>query len=346
MQQLMQEFYSKKDKKPRVPRFGSNKKKKRSTEPSLPTFTVEQMMKTVNAEEDITNPDYDFRSIAANKRASKNNQTSGTGGQKNPHRGKKPRKRAKAKKKMDFGGSLQRNTRKTRGSNNLKDPEFLMMRSDVNDYKRRATNNEDITRFERFLHDGEEEEDIEVGYEHETRKKEAFINERPDLSKMQMKDAMKYMTREERDEYLAEKKRIKKEKFEEEQRKINSFKPKINFKSKQMDNNRTRHMKMNRHELLFGLNKVLKHREIQLKEIVEAEKFMKYAQEELNECTFRPKINQGGTGTINEGSIAQRTQAFMERKKRRVEEHKKLNEMNEVKDCTFNPKINYRREYK
>ena len=351
MQQLMQEFYSQKDKKPHVPRLG--KKKTNIKEPSLPTFTVEEMMKTVNTHEHMVNPEYDFRSTIEKKKDK--GQTSGTGGQRNKKTNKysggygkgrissygTANKRPEKVKKFNGKGKANGNKGQTENTNNkrkstVKDPEFLMMMSDINDYKNKVSNNDDLDRFEEFLNEENEER-----REKETYGDDIYLTDnKPDLKNMDMKEAIKYMTREERAEYLAEKKKRKKLKREEELAKQMSFKPKINPKSKMIDNNRTRHMKIDRNQLLFGLNTVLKHREEQLKEIVEAEKFMKYAQEELNECTFHPKINRGGPVSVHEGSIAQRTKAFMNKKRLKEEQHKRLTEMNEVRHCTFAPRIN------
>lgn len=379
MQQLMQEFYTKKDKKPRVPKFGTNPnpKKKKSRDPTMPTFTVEEMMKTVDTEEGI-NMDYDFGQLARKEPTYIGGEISGTGGQRS-------QKKKTAKKKQTFGTKrMKANFGKSFGANSkskkkgvkisnpygevrqkpkprakpkpepeqdlsfdnpfenrfdrtssvdkkkqatMKNAEFMMMMSDINDYKQKIANNDDINKFERFLHgDMEPPRDDEYS---------ADEGEHVD-----MKDAIKYMTREERQEYLNQKKMRRKKKFEDEMKKKNSFKPKINKKSKAIDQNRTKNMKFKRHDLLFGLNTVLKQREEQLKEVIETERFLKYAQEELNECTFHPRINRGGNNTVNEGSIAERTRAFMEKKKMRQEDYNRQKKINEVRNCTFTPQIN------
>jgi hypothetical protein len=375
----MNEFYSKKDKKPRVPKFGTNSlpKKKKSKGPTLPTFTVEEMMKTVNTSEGV-DVDIDFGSLSNTRRTSNFgvNHVSDTGGQRTKRKSNQGFKSNNSKKsfgsrkmKATFGKSLGgggsktsrdqmtspygnvRKKKKEKMNDNqimfdnrfdrasslekkdktIKNAEFMMMRSDLNDYKQKVSNNDDINKFQQFLKGDmegvEEEEDSE------------YMSENG-MPQMDMKDAIKYMTREERQEYLKQKKLKRKKKFEDEMKKKNSFKPKINKKSKAIDNNRTKNMRFKRHDLLFGLNTVLKQREEQLKEVIEAERFMKYAQEELNECTFHPRINRMGPSTVNEGSIAERTKAFMEKKKRKQMNHDRIKKINETKDCTFTPKIN------
>lgn len=368
----MQEFYTKKDKKPRVPKFGTNvsvPKKKKSRDPTMPTFTVEEMMKTVDTDEGI-NMDYDFGNLGTGRKepAYMGRETSGTGGQRS-HR-KKPAKKKQTfgtrKMKATFGKSLgghskskkkgvkianpygevrQKQKPKVKFENpfenkfdlesnieqkkreTMKNAEFLMMKSDLNDYKQKVTNNDDINKFQQFLR-GDMEEDFEEEHSQD------------EANQVDMKDAIKYMTREERQEYLNQKKQRRKKKFEDEMKKKNSFQPKINKKSKAIDQNRTKNMKFKRHDLLFGLNTVLKQREEQLKEVIETERFLKYAQEELNECTFHPRINRNGPNTVNEGSIAERTRAFLEKKKMRQEDHERQKKLNEVRDCTFTPQIN------
>lgn len=366
----MQEFYSKKDKKPRVPKFNNNlaPKTTKKKDPTMPTFTVEEMMKTVNTSEGV-HVDYNFGNVK--KEAPYVGDISGTGGQRSKKKSVSKKKESYNTKKMKakfgktFGNSSQSKSKKSglkvtnpygevrKKSKNekpdkfdrtgsvekkqatLKNAEFMMMMSDINDYKQKIANNDDINKFEEFLKGDVVEEEDEEGLG-----ESAYSDGQSHLRGMNMKDAIKYMTREERQEYLKQIKQKKKKRFEDELKKQNSFKPKINKKSKAIDGNRTKNMKFKRHDLLFGLNTVLKQREEQLKEVIEAERFMKYAQEELNECTFHPKINRGGNTTINEGSIAQRTKAFMEKKRMKEEEHLRIKEMNEVKDCTFTPKIN------
>ena len=162
----MQEFYAKKDKKPRVPQL-SKKPKSNVKEPSMPTFTVEEMMRTVNEDTDITNPNYDFNTIVDNK----NNRTSGTGGQ--PKR-IPLHKRDYHKKKTD-SDSNKKNTNKnqktkkknsnqnTMLSSTKKDPELMMMKYDLKDYKRRVTNNDDLRDFEKFLNDDMDDDDDGYG---------------------------------------------------------------------------------------------------------------------------------------------------------------------------------------
>ena len=367
MQQLMNEFYSKKDKKPRVPKLSNNLggARKRGKDPTMPTFTVEEMMKTVNTDEGV-HINYDFG--GPKEPMYVGGDISGTGGQKS----KKP-KTAK-KKKRDFGaqkrkakfgktfGSTTKGVSRKRPSTNaqtsrksreeptlpqlnrtrsidkkkdtMRNAEFMMMKSDLNDYKRKISNNQDINRFEEFLRgDMEGEPETPFG-------DDRYLTNEPPEPEVDMKDAIKYMTREERQEYLNQKKLLKKKRFEDEMKKQNSFQPKINKKSKAIDQNRTKNMKFKRHDLLFGLNTVLKQREEHLKEVIEAERFMKYAQDELNECTFHPRINRGGPVTMSEGTIADRSRAFMEKKRRKQMEHDRVREMNEVKDCTFTPQIN------
>lgn len=172
-------------------------------------------------------------------------------------------------------------------------------------------------------------------------KRRVELEERQEVrNEVNMKEAIKYMTREERAEYIAAKRRRKRARLDKEERKKNCFKPKINKKSKRIDRDRMQDFKFKRHDMLFGLGTVLKQRQEQLTEMVEAENFMRFAQEELKECTFKPRINQTGHSNFNGGSIADRSKAFMAKKRMRLEEQQKMREMDELKNCTFEPKTN------
>ena len=229
-----------------------------------------------------------------------------------------------------------------RRGNSLK-TELLMMKSDLQDYKQEAGDYEDLNRFEHILRETnpnrEEEEQEEEGYGDAM-----YLTEdsERDYESMNMSQQIKHMSKEERDEYLEYKRAKKKEKWEREQRKIASFKPKINHRSKKIDQNRTKGRKVDRGQMLFGLKKVLKYREQQLKEIVETEKFMRYGRKEMLNCTFRPKINRKTTYNVKRPSIQERAQAFNQRKKQREQQRKREREQEEVAGCTFRPKINRR----
>lgn len=221
---------------------------------------------------------------------------------------------------------------------NKKDREMLMMKSDIKDFRRNTQEFDDLSRFKRFINDGEEPEDEEEGYGDD--KYLVDLQEEKPESNKDMKVEIKKMSKEERDEYFQEKKRKKQQKKDEEFRRIASFKPKINEKSKTIDFQRTRGIRNNRGHMLYDLNKVLAHREKQLKEIVQTEQFMKFGQAEMKNCTFTPKINKKNDTRLTQSSLQERTEMYMKRKKDREAKGKKLRELNETKDCTFRPRIN------
>jgi hypothetical protein len=258
-----------------------------------------------------------------------------------------PKKQSFKKKKKIFtdndlvddilGGRKRGDSRKS---------ELLMMKSDLKDYKHDVEDYDDIQRFEEFLNEGqsgeEEPEDEFGGYGDDK-----YLNEASDeknYESMDMTREIGNMTKEERTEYLNYKKQKKKEKKEEEERLKNSFKPKINKKSKNIDSKRMRGMQGSRGEMLFGLKKVLDYREQQLKEIVEAEKFMKFGKEELMNCTFRPKVNNKINSRITRSSIQERAEAYNQRKRMRELQRQREREQEEVLGCTFRPKINKRKK--
>ena len=165
---------------------------------------------------------------------------------------------------------------------------------------------------------------------------EAELN-RPPTPKM-----VEDMTWDERTEYLAEKKRKKQEDREKELFKEATFKPKINALSKTIDLKRTRGVVigMNRTNMLHGLKKVLQQREVQLREIVKTEEFLRRGKKEMEECTFRPKLNRKKNRRVHQASLAERSKIFMQKKKKREEEAKQRREQEEIEGCTFQPRVN------
>jgi hypothetical protein len=118
-----------------------------------------------------------------------------------------------------------------------------------------------------------------------------------------------------------------------------SFKPKINKKSALIDRLRMGNGGYPRYESLHGLDEVLKQREQQLKELIEQERFEKFEKQELENCTFKPKINSSYSMREAPGvSLADRNQHWTERKKEKIESIAKNVEKEEMKDCTFKPK--------
>lgn len=119
-----------------------------------------------------------------------------------------------------------------------------------------------------------------------------------------------------------------------------SFKPKINKKSALLDRLRMGQGGYPRYESLHGLDEVLKQREQQLKELIEQERFEKFEKQELENCTFKPKINSSYSMREAPGvSVADRNQNWTERKKEKIVSIAKNIEKEEMKDCTFKPKI-------
>lgn len=168
---------------------------------------------------------------------------------------------------------------------------------------------------------------------------EAELN-RPPTPKM-----VEDMTWEERNKYLADKKKRKKQEREKEVFREATFKPKINSMSKTIDLQRTRGVVvgMKRTNMLHGLKKVLQKREEQLREIVKTEEFLRRGKKEMEECTFKPKVNTKKNRKVHRASLAERTQQFMMKKKKREEEAKKRREQEEIEGCTFQPKVNRQR---
>lgn len=222
--------------------------------------------------------------------------------------------------------------------------ELLLMKSDLKDYKDDVVDYDDLNRFERFLNETkpetEEVEDDDEGYGDAQYMSEPAG---PDYESRDMTRELGYMDKDERMEYLNYKKMKKLAQKEEEERRINTFKPKINKRSKKIDNRRMRGMGGDRNQMLFGLKKVLDYREQQLKEIVEAEKFMRYGKKELMNCTFKPKTNRKVNSRISRSSIQERAQQFNRRKKMREMERERERDLEEVHGCTFRPKINKRK---
>ena len=124
--------------------------------------------------------------------------------------------------------------------NSLK-TELLLMKSDLVDYKQEVDDYNDIDRFQNFL---DETDPIkqEEEYEDDLYGDQGYMSEPSprDYESMDMSKEIQFMTKEERNEYFEYKKRKKKEKWEAEQKKIASFKPKINKRSKRIDTKRTR----------------------------------------------------------------------------------------------------------
>jgi hypothetical protein len=344
MQSMMQNFYKKPKKNTKKgynPRSkGSTKKKK--------TLTMDEMYKTIDQDSSSqssgTNSDFrgtsSFYSQNMDKVYGKRKNTSDEKRvtfdvPRNSNFGKKKRVFTDTDVVDDILGNRKR-------GNTLKS-EILMMKSDLNDYKQEVVDYDDINRFEEFLKETEPQEEEEEEEEEVYEEDYHTEPDRIDYDSMDMTREMQYMTKEERTEYFNYKKQKKKEKWEEEQRRIASFKPKINKKSKKIDTNRMKGHKVDRNQMLFGLKKVLDYRGQQLKEIVEAEKFMKFGKEEMMNCTFRPKVNKKKNRMVHRSSIQERAEAHNLRKKQRELQRQKERELEEVAGCTFRPRINRKR---
>ena len=207
-------------------------------------------MKTVNTNEGV-NLDYDFGTMQSGRKDSKymTGEIGGTGGQRTKRKGKSGKKDNFGKKKMkatfgkSFGansksksknlkvknpyGEIRKKQKETfnddfeepdyteRKKSTLKNAEFMMMMSDIKDYKQKVHNQDDINKFEEFLNEGREVPvKLDTGYGDDL-----YLEGGPEDSQVDMKDAIKYMTREERQEYLKQKKLKRKKKFEDEMKK-------------------------------------------------------------------------------------------------------------------------------
>ena len=346
MKLMMQNYYKKPKKNSKSgynPRPKESKKKKK-------TLTMNEMYKTIDQDSSSqsSGTNSDFRGTSS---FYSQNMDKIYGKRKNTHDDKRvtfdiPKSSNFNKKKRVFTDTnvVDDILGNRRRGNSLKS-EILMMKSDLLDYKQEVVDYDDINRFEEFLKETEpvkevqeydEEDDIYEGHYHTE-------PDRIDYESMDMTKEIQYMSKEERDDYFNYKKQQKKQKWEEEQRRIASFKPKINKRSKKIDTNRMKGNKVDRNQMLFGLKKVLDYRGEQLKEIVEAEKFMKFGKEEMMNCTFRPKVNKKKNRMVHRSSIQERAEAHNLRKKQRELQRQKEKQMEEVAGCTFRPKINRRR---
>lgn len=363
MEQMMNQFY-KKEKKPRPPKF------RKDSKPKVQTFTMEEMMATLGDSNDIllsgTGLD-DFNPTSKTKKGNKK-YVSNTGGQRMTSNNK-PRTKAKPAPRRARPAPKKRQNPKSRSPkpafppiNSDQSPSFdsssferlsnpdshidpyrdsgvqtelAKMRAELKKARNDAELSPPANKLDHIMNDGiklPRAEEVKRQIEREeTQKKNDEVN---------MKEAIKYMTREERAEYLAEKRRKKRKRREKEEKKKNSFQPRINKKSKKIDRQRMQNFKFKRHDMLFGLGTVLKQREEQLKEMVQAEQFMKFANTELKECTFHPKINQTGNSNFNGGSIAERSKAYMAKKRAKIVEQQRQKEIEEMSKCTFEPKLN------
>jgi hypothetical protein len=350
MQSMMQNFYKKKKKQTKKgynPRAKASSKKKK-------TLTMNEMYKTIDQDSSSkssgTNPDYIGTSSFYSQNMDK-------------IYGK--RKKSSDEKRVTFNVPRHSNFNKKKRvftDNDVVDDilgnrkrgdtlksEILMMRSDLQDYKQDVVDYNDLNRFEEFLKETDPAKDIEEEDEEDEYMYEEEYNTEPgriDYDSMDMTREIQFMTKEERTDYFNYKKQKKKEKWEEEQKRIASFKPKINKKSKKIDTNRMKGRKIDRNQMLFGLKKVLDYRGQQLKEIVEAEKFMKFGRKEMMNCTFRPKVNKKKNRMIHRSSIQERAEAHNQRKRQRELQRQREREMEEVQGCTFRPKINRRKRKK
>ena len=375
MEQMMNQFY-KKEKKPRVPKFRKEPSKKVQTftmdemmatigdsDDILLSGTGLEEFKPPNPRRPKPNPKYTSNTggqrqtpnrnpktgnkrtfnVQANKRSRMN--ANNAKRLKSPKR-YTPNKKSDNKHQSGHSSSFERVSQGDSHGDQYQDSgvqtELDKMRADLKQVRREASPRENLggrdpnsNGLDNIMNDG-----VPLPKAHEVKRRVDFEEKEEVRKEVNMKEAIKYMTREERAEYIASKRRRKRAKLEKEERKKNCFKPKINKKSKRIDKERMQDFKFKRHDMLFGLGTVLKQREEQLREMVEAENFMRFAQDELKECTFKPRINQTGHSNFNGGSIADRSKAFMAKKKMRLEEQQKIREMDELRNCTFEPKTN------
>ena len=118
-----------------------------------------------------------------------------------------------------------------------------------------------------------------------------------------------------------------------------SFRPKINKKSVLIDKMRRGRDASPRYESLHALDGVLRECKEELKETIEQERFEKFYKEELENCTFRPKINsmQSISPARNYQSVSERGGQWRQKTKQKVQNMARIAEIEELKDCTFKP---------
>ena len=147
---------------------------------------------------------------------------------------------------------------------------------------------------------------------------------------------------EERTRRFEERRKKKQQKLEEEMSKVNCFKPAINAKSRKLDKKRHKGGQPgNRQDNLYELNYLLKERKEELRDIIEMERFEKYGEEEMRNCTFRPKINnyKGNIDTENR-TISERNEQWEKKKREKINKILEIKKESELDGCTFTPQIN------
>lgn len=142
-------------------------------------------------------------------------------------------------------------------------------------------------------------------------------------------------------EYLTNKKkklrRLKKEAYKD-----CTFKPKINKNSKKIDQKRFDYKKQTtRQDELYKLSYHLKERKEELKEMIEMERFERYGEKEMKECTFKPKLNSyKGKSNMGNLDIAKRNEIWKRKKEQRIQEIQEARKDIDLEGCTFVPRIN------
>jgi len=119
-----------------------------------------------------------------------------------------------------------------------------------------------------------------------------------------------------------------------------TFKPELNKKSVLLDQKRMRGIDNPRYENLYELDAVLKMREQELKNMVIEERLEKFEREELQNCTFKPKINQSMVPVeYGHESIPERQLMWKKKKDDRLAQQRVLSQVSELLDCTFQPSL-------
>ena len=172
--------------------------------------------------------------------------------------------------------------------------------------------------------------------------KEKKKKEKAQPAKLKFKSSHVLESFEERTRRFEERKRKKQQRLEEEMKKVNCFKPSINAKSRKLDKKRFKCGNPgSRQDNLYELNYVLKERKEELRDIIEMERFEKYGEDELKNCTFKPKINEyKGNVDIEERTISERNQQWEKKKREKINKIKEMEKDSELDGCTFTPQIN------
>ena len=118
------------------------------------------------------------------------------------------------------------------------------------------------------------------------------------------------------------------------------FKPELNKKSVLLDQKRMRGIDNPRYENLYELDAILKMREQELKQLVMEERMERYERDELQNCTFKPRINPNiAPAEYGYETIPERQLMWKKKKEDKIAQQRVLSQVSELLDCTFQPSL-------